>query len=354
MEDSYAKVQFDYVSQWFASWPSFNYNPKNGHIREWRRLCRALGCDPDNNQDIAVQQLSLDFRTAAQRQLLALQGRSSETLKHMKIGPIADFFAMAPQFDWNPYSDPVHEWRQLCVTLGLDPDDQADEVVRESSLALRSAILRQPIWRPRASVSSAQTVSLEEGYLHNLGQGVIKKIEEQPAHYSYSTQQAPESALALVYSTPALMSVPTAINLAPIPIISAPISLPANPASAPTSPIAPSSTNHIAAYFAKYPQFTFNPNNHVVDEWERLCRSLNLDPDQPWTKRVRKMHAALDTALVRHFNARFGTNANDLSAWQGLCRRVDILVPDTIIGCYQVSKYSIRQSQAATQCVTRL
>lgn len=50
------------------------------------------------------------------------------------------------------------------------------------------------------------------------------------------------------------------------------------------------------------------------------------------------MREGFKDALVQEFNERFGTDGNDLAAWQNLCNVLRIVpVPDTIRECRQVS-----------------
>lgn len=71
-------------------------------------------------------------------------------------------------------------------------------------------------------------------------------------------------------------------------------------------------------------------------EWRRLCAFLDVDPEDNDEFLVRETKRNLRTAMVRQFNARYGEDADDLAAWQALCLRVDIPVPDTLAECQEV------------------
>lgn len=94
--------------------------------------------------------------------------------------------------------------------------------------------------------------------------------------------------------------------------------------------------NDIAAFFASYPEFQYEPDNGALSEWRRLCRShLVIDPENKILL-VRETGRELRTAMVLQFNSRYGTDANSLSSWQLLCLKVDIPVRDTIKECEEV------------------
>lgn len=89
----------------------------------------------------------------------------------------------------------------------------------------------------------------------------------------------------------------------------------------------------VADFFAEYPSFDYNPRKDVMKEFQRLCRHRGLDPEDKEDSDVRHLRGKLRTAMVRQFNGIYGTDEDDLNAWQALCRRVDIPVPDTVAEC---------------------
>lgn len=100
-----------------------------------------------------------------------------------------------------------------------------------------------------------------------------------------------------------------------------------------------SGLDNIQAFFDAYPLFDYDSANDPQSEWRRLCEEhLDIDPDDNDIYEVRETKRKLRTAMVRQFNATFGEDADDLDAWQALCRKVDISVPDTLEECQQVRR----------------
>lgn len=298
-------VQADYIVDWFQLWPDFDYNATMNAVHEWRRLCRALGLDPDNEQDANVQTLFMSFRHAVERQMLAAHDINSQPPEEPPMGPLAEFFAMAPQFDYNPLQDPVSEWRRLCFTLGLDPDDHTEEIVRQSSLALRSAILRQPLWR------STTTTSDNDQSAH--------RTVTEPLPAPKNPTESTNNAALILHSSTVSRPEPTQLMGGRVETSQA------------------VTINHIAMFFAWHNQFVYHPEDGIVEQWRRLClETYHLDPDNREDEEVKQLLASFNTALVRQFNYRFGTDSERLFLWQNLCHCIGIPAHQTIADCRKV------------------
>ncbi|KZV91441.1 hypothetical protein EXIGLDRAFT_769883 [Exidia glandulosa HHB12029] len=91
----------------------------------------------------------------------------------------------------------------------------------------------------------------------------------------------------------------------------------------------------IADFFrTRYPGFDYDPRKGAVEEWRRLCTEhLYINPDDSEEYRVRESRRSLRTAMVRQFNERFGVDDHSLLAWQALCMKINIAVPDDIAEC---------------------
>ncbi|KAG2338289.1 hypothetical protein BDR05DRAFT_893921 [Suillus weaverae] len=89
----------------------------------------------------------------------------------------------------------------------------------------------------------------------------------------------------------------------------------------------------LAAFFAQFESFSFNANQSSNKNFDRLIRVIKCGPQDP---RRRAVQEGFKDALVQEFNERFGTDGNDLSNWQNLCRVLRIVpVPDSIQECRQ-------------------
>jgi len=87
-------------------------------------------------------------------------------------------------------------------------------------------------------------------------------------------------------------------------------------------------------FFSQYIGFNYNPSNAANSEFYRLCRHLN------WERGDDERDSAYNDfkdALTQQFNANYGTDAEDLGAWQNLCIRLNIEpVPSSLKRCRQV------------------
>lgn len=98
---------------------------------------------------------------------------------------------------------------------------------------------------------------------------------------------------------------------------------------------------HLGAFFTRYyvRGFRYNPEVSVVKEFNRLCRELSLDDERNGRHLAR---TGLRRAYVDQFNSNYGTNADDLVAWQELRRDIEIPAYDTLEDCRWVCSDLIR------------
>lgn len=96
---------------------------------------------------------------------------------------------------------------------------------------------------------------------------------------------------------------------------------------------------HVKEFFAAYPKFIFDEEHGAINEWRRLCLEvLEVDPDNKKEFVVREGKRQLNTALVRQFNTRFGTDKNDIASWHALCHVLDIPAPNSLEACREVCR----------------
>lgn len=91
---------------------------------------------------------------------------------------------------------------------------------------------------------------------------------------------------------------------------------------------------HIQEFFLRYPAFDYNSTYSVMTEFYRMCDSFGWDQDDP-----RKVAAREDLrdAMVFQFNEAYGTDADDINAWQLLCEVIGIEpIPDGLKACREV------------------
>ncbi|KAG2102846.1 uncharacterized protein F5147DRAFT_615876 [Suillus discolor] len=90
----------------------------------------------------------------------------------------------------------------------------------------------------------------------------------------------------------------------------------------------------LAAFFAQFAAFSFNESQSSNKNFDRLVKVLKCDVED--TQRRIVVREGFKDALVQEFNTHFGTDGNDISNWQNLCRvlRIDP-VPDSIEACRQ-------------------
>ena len=75
------------------------------------------------------------------------------------------------------------------------------------------------------------------------------------------------------------------------------------------------------AYFARYPGFTYDPSKAATSEFRRLRSFLSRQRKDSGTEAPLR---GFNDALGNQFGEKYGREWDDLSAWQGLCRRIGI------------------------------
>lgn len=91
----------------------------------------------------------------------------------------------------------------------------------------------------------------------------------------------------------------------------------------------------IDLFFANYVDFDYNPRNAPSDEMVRLQRCYNWERNDP---EASEAWSEYRQALVLEFEAWYGTDNDNLSAWHSLCRALQVYpLPTTCAGCQQVS-----------------
>ncbi|CAE6420283.1 unnamed protein product [Rhizoctonia solani] len=106
---------------------------------------------------------------------------------------------------------------------------------------------------------------------------------------------------------------------------------PSTPPPATATEVHPDTVSHLAAFFAQYPQFTYDPTRPVLSELKRMKQVLKWD-NKTWESSGAL--AGLRRALVLQFNLTYGTDQKDLASWQNLCRAMRVTnIPETISRC---------------------
>jgi hypothetical protein len=102
-----------------------------------------------------------------------------------------------------------------------------------------------------------------------------------------------------------------------------------------------SPASFIAEYFARFPEFQYNPCEETYKQFHALRRkheAAEEDGGLHWSAdRVKSERELLRGALVQEFDLVYGTDKDSLPAWQELCRvaRIDP-VPVTVSACQEV------------------
>ncbi|OAP63864.1 hypothetical protein AYL99_03091 [Fonsecaea erecta] len=84
--------------------------------------------------------------------------------------------------------------------------------------------------------------------------------------------------------------------------------------------------DHIGDFFAEYPEFDYDQSAEIWREFYRMCDGFG------WRGRNDEKEEAKErfkSAMVLQFNDLYGTDRDDLNAWQGLCRILNIFPPPT-------------------------
>jgi hypothetical protein len=80
--------------------------------------------------------------------------------------------------------------------------------------------------------------------------------------------------------------------------------------------------NHIVAFFGTYRSFKYDPTApSAASEFNRLCQQMRwerggLDQKKAWKD--------FQVALAKQFNKLYGTDVDNLKAWQRLCSTLKI------------------------------
>lgn len=88
----------------------------------------------------------------------------------------------------------------------------------------------------------------------------------------------------------------------------------------------------IDEFFAQYPKFDFDSSKPLIEEFRRLRRHLGLyrrkgSMDEKKEARLKMFENAFKEAMVLEFNDIYGTDANDVACWWGLCNALGIHTP---------------------------
>ncbi|KIL63793.1 hypothetical protein M378DRAFT_1045973 [Amanita muscaria Koide BX008] len=92
----------------------------------------------------------------------------------------------------------------------------------------------------------------------------------------------------------------------------------------------------IARFFALYPNFDYDPQASVSAEFHRLVttyrwRRWSPERDEAWER--------FSKAMGEQFSTFYGSDVNDLRAWQALCIALRVeSMPDTVKECKQIIK----------------
>lgn len=103
-------------------------------------------------------------------------------------------------------------------------------------------------------------------------------------------------------------------------------------------------------FFAKYSYsgFEYDPEEPVIDGFNRLCGVLGLDPNDGNSAGVQAVRKKLRKAMVLQFNSIYGTDVESVTSWQCLCRVLGISpVPTTLDEC---KKVGLRSSSYTLYC----
>jgi len=85
---------------------------------------------------------------------------------------------------------------------------------------------------------------------------------------------------------------------------------------------------------AQYPPFNYNSGSLASSKFYCLCDYFGWERDDPDHQDT---HEAFKDALVKKFKVNFGTNTDDLTAWQGLCASLGMdPIPDELAACHRV------------------
>ncbi|OAL23579.1 hypothetical protein AYO20_10975 [Fonsecaea nubica] len=84
----------------------------------------------------------------------------------------------------------------------------------------------------------------------------------------------------------------------------------------------PQRNDRIGDFFAEYPDFDYDESAEIWREFYRMCDEFG------WDKRQDEKEEAMEnfkSAMVQQFNDLYGTDRDDLNAWQSLCHVLNIV-----------------------------
>ncbi|KXN86038.1 hypothetical protein AN958_10595 [Leucoagaricus sp. SymC.cos] len=94
------------------------------------------------------------------------------------------------------------------------------------------------------------------------------------------------------------------------------------------------SSEPLEEFFKQYSWFTYDPNESASEQFHRLQKEAGWKRDDPEQKAAWEDYLE---ALVGQFNASFGTDEDDLTAWHGLLAHIGVTdLPDSAKKCKQI------------------
>ncbi|QRV99759.1 phosphate import ATP-binding protein PstB [Ceratobasidium sp. AG-Ba] len=103
----------------------------------------------------------------------------------------------------------------------------------------------------------------------------------------------------------------------------------------PSGPVLKAETpSFIQKFFSQYPEYKYNPAGETMSQFQQMSQTFK------WERGDRRMETArrqLRAAVTQDFNNIYGTDENDLTAWQSLCCVLQLPeVPDDLETCQQL------------------
>jgi hypothetical protein len=104
----------------------------------------------------------------------------------------------------------------------------------------------------------------------------------------------------------------------------------------------PASQQAIDGFFSQHRDFRYDANENTAAQWNRM-KEENKDF---WRGHVlRNVQESYYNAMARAFNDAYGTDVDDLWAWQKLCEAVQCdWIPNTVWQCKEVSYVTSSES----------
>ncbi|OJT13543.1 hypothetical protein TRAPUB_9897 [Trametes pubescens] len=256
-----------------------------------------------------------------------------------QTNPIRDFFAQYPDFDYDPNAPFFDEFKRMPGVLHWSQDERG--AARE---ALRSAMVRQ-----FNDMYGTNVDDLESWHLLCTALGMtpppddIKTCQRKikATHVNIvDFIEAPLSGASIVtFKSELALSKYTKQTTKYFPrddvnsgsLLRYLLRRIMNP------PADPVKVHPIRDFFAKYPNFELNPQAPFFEEFKRMITNLN------WTEKQRDAaRNELRKAMVKQFNAIYGTDVKALESWQLLCSALGMKpVPKNIEACRRVRGYDL-------------